>query len=78
MPEPSGGSLAEKSLTWDTRTESHHGGRNHLVVPLPVSLTQGRRGALRDGVPDRLQYTTLPTLFSSVVQVGTHPQFWNQ
>ena len=48
------------------------------MVHLPVPLILGRRGATRNDIPDVLQSTTSSPLSSSVVQVGTLPQFLDQ
>ena len=50
---------------------------SYLVVHLPVALNPGRT-AMEDGILDVLQSTTPSTSSSSVVQVGTLPNFLDQ
>ena len=62
MLESSGASLT-KWPHLESRTETFEGGRSLLVVPLPVLLTLGRRGALVVGILDVLQSTTSSSSF---------------
>ena len=43
-----------------------------------VSSILGRKGAVRDCIPDLLQSTTSSTSYSSVMQVGTLALFLDQ
>ena len=53
-------------------------GGNHLVVHLGVLLILRKKVVIMDDVPDVLQSTTLLTASSSVMQVGTLPQYLDQ
>ena len=63
-------SLGELGLTLNKVAESLL-----VVVSLPLLLTLGRRGVMGVGIPDVLQSTASSPSSSSVVHVGTLPQF---
>ena len=72
-----GASLAHKPYL-GTRTESHQGGMKSAGGVCTSSSDPGGRGAMRDSVADVLQSTTSLASSSSVVQLGTLPNFVDQ
>ena len=67
--------LWQRGLAWLSRTRVPQGGRKSTGSSVFASSSTSRKGSHGGGVPYVSWSTSLPSSSSSVLQVGTFPQF---